>query len=204
MKEIVNGTIYYKDAKGNLIPEDFVKPVDQLRDDLIERIIKKTTEIKENMEITKKGILEDIEAFMDISAAEYGIKMGGKKGNLTLTTFDGQYKVSLKVSERQSFTEGVYLGKEIIDKCIERWSNGANANLKIIVNQAFQLNQSGKMDIVKILSLRKLDIKDEEWKKAMDIISDSIQVDMTKTYFQIYKRNKEGVYQHVNLNFSDM
>ncbi|MFA6843882.1 MAG: DUF3164 family protein [Sphaerochaetaceae bacterium] len=204
MKEIVNGTIYYKDAKGNLIPEDFVKPVDQLRDDLIERIIKKTTEIKENMEITKKGILEDIEAFMDISAAEYGIKMGGKKGNLTLTTFDGQYKVSLKVSDRQSFTEGVYLGKEIIDKCIERWSNGANANLKIIVNQAFQLNQSGKMDIVKILSLRKLDIKDEEWKKAMDIISDSIQVDMTKTYFQIYKRNKEGVYQHVNLNFSDM
>ncbi|MDD4083708.1 MAG: DUF3164 family protein [Sphaerochaetaceae bacterium] len=204
MKEIVNGTIYYKDAKGNLIPEDFIKPVDQLRDDLIERIIKKTTEIKETMEITKKGILEDIEAFMDISAAEYGIKMGGKKGNLTLTTFDGQYKISLKVSERQSFTEGVYLGKEIIDKCIERWSNGANANLKIIVNQAFQLNQSGKMDIVKILSLRKLDIKDEEWKKAMDIISDSIQVDMTKTYFQIYKRNKEGVYQHINLNFSDM
>ena len=204
MKKELNGKMYYEDARGALVPESYVKPIDQLRDDLVSRIVGVADELRSAMQDVKIGVIEDIETFMEIAAEEHGVTVGGKRGGLTLTTYDGRYKVSLVVNDRQSFTEGIFLAKEIIDGCIERWASGANANLKVLIDQAFQLNQSGRMDIRRVLALRKLDINDEEWNKAMNIISDAVQVDTTKTYFQIHKRDKDGKYNHQNLNFSDI
>ena len=204
MKKELNGKVYYEDARGALVPEEFVKPIDQLRDDVVTRVIGVAQDLKETMQDVKIGVIEDIETFMQIAAEQHGVTLGGKKGNIVLTSYDGRYKVSIVVNDRQSFTEGIHLAKEIIDGCIERWSDGANANLKVLIDQAFALNQSGRMDTRRVLALRKLNIIDEEWNKAMDIIADAVQVDTTKTYFQIHKRDKDGKYNHQNLNFSDI
>ena len=204
MKKELNGRVYYEDARGTLVPEELVKPVDQLRDQLVSSIMNKIFKLRLDMESVKGQVLDDIDTFMTLAAAEYGVQLGGKKGNLTLATFDGKYRIIIKMSDRQSFTEGIYLGKELIDKCIEKWSDGANQNLKAIIDQAFQVNQSGKMDIRRVLALRKLDIKDPDWTKAMDIISDAIQVETSKQHLLIYVRDKTGQYVNQNMNLSDL
>ena len=204
MKKELNGRVYYEDARGTLVPEELVKPVDQLRDQLVSSIMNKIFKLRLDMESVKGQVLDDIDTFMTLAAAEYGVQLGGKKGNLTLATFDGKYRIIIKMSDRQSFTEGIYLGKELIDKCIEKWSDGANHNLKAIIDQAFQVNQSGKMDIRRVLALRKLDIKDPDWTKAMDIISDAIQVETSKQHLLIYVRDKTGQYVNQNMNLSDL
>lgn len=204
MIKVIDGKVFYEDARGSLVPEEMVKPVDQLRDQLVTKIMGEIHNLKEIMTSTKAGIIEDIEAFMELAAAEYNLTIGGKKGNLTLSSFDGMYRVSLAMNDRQSFTEGIYLGKAVIDKCIEKWSDGANANLKAIIDQAFQVNQSGRMDIRRILALRKLAINDDDWRKAMEIISDSVQVETSKQYLRTHVRDSEGKYQMVNLDLSDL
>ncbi len=204
MKKELNGKVYYEDARGTLVPEEMVKPVDQLRDQLVASIMNKMFKLRLDMESVKTQVLEDIDTFMALAAAEYGVQVGGKKGNLTLATFDGKYRINIKMNDRQSFTEGIYLGKELIDKCIEKWSDGANQNLKAIIDQAFQVNQSGKMDIRRILALRKLDISDPDWRKAMDIISDAVQVETSSQHLLIYVRDKTGQYVNQNMNLSDL
>nr|WP_319473064.1 DUF3164 family protein [uncultured Sphaerochaeta sp.] len=204
MKKELNGRVYYEDARGTLVPEEMVKPVDQLRDQLVSSIMNKIFKLRLDMESVKGQVLDDIDTFMTLAAAEYGVQLGGKKGNLTLATFDGKYRIIIKMNDRQSFTEGIYLGKELIDKCIEKWSDGANQNLKAIIDQAFQVNQSGKMDIRRVLALRKLDIKDPDWTKAMDIISDAVQVETSKQHLLIYVRDKNGQYVNQNMNLSDL
>lgn len=204
MKKELNGKVYYEDARGTLVPEEMVKPVDQLRDQLVASIMNKMFKLRLDMESVKTQVLEDIDTFMMLAAGEYGVQLGGKKGNLTLSTFDGKYRIIIRMNDRQSFTEGIYLGKELIDKCIEKWSDGADPYLKVIVDQAFQVNQSGRMDIRRILALRKLEIDDPDWKKAMDIISNAVQVETSKQHILIYVRDKAGQYINQNMNLSDL
>lgn len=204
MKKELNGKVYYEDARGTLVPEEMVKPVDQLRDQLVASIMNKMFKLRLDMESVKTQVLEDIDTFMMLAAGEYGVQLGGKKGNLTLSTFDGKYRIIIRMNDRQSFTEGIYLGKELIDKCIEKWSDGEDPYLKVIVDQAFQVNQSGRMDIRRILALRKLEIDDPDWKKAMDIISNAVQVETSKQHILIYVRDKAGQYINQNMNLSDL
>ena len=49
-------------------------------------------------------------------------------------------------------------------------------------------DKTGKINTKRVLSLRRLDIKDERWLRAMDAIGDSIQVAGSKSYIRIYKQ----------------
>ncbi|EBU8701648.1 sulfate transporter, partial [Salmonella enterica subsp. enterica serovar Kokomlemle] len=104
---------------------------------------------------------------VDLSASEYGVTYGGTKGNVTLPSFDGSRRVVRATGEHRVFDERIQAAKEMIDACIAKWSNGANENIIAIVNRSFRANKQGMIDINEVLSLRDLDIDDEEWQEAM-------------------------------------
>ncbi len=58
------------------------------------------------------------------------------------------------------------------------------------------------MNSARILSLRKLKISDDRWKRAMQAIADSLQVAGTSTYFRVYRRDDAGKYQPVSLDLA--
>ncbi len=65
MKKELNGRVYYEDARGTLVPEELVKPVDQLRDQLVSSIMNKIFKLRLDMESVKGQVLDDIDTFMD-------------------------------------------------------------------------------------------------------------------------------------------
>ena len=48
------------------------------------------------------------------------------------------------------------------------------------------------MDIRGILNLSKLNIEDEKWKKAAELIRESVTTEATRNYIRCYEREKEG------------
>ena len=74
------------------------------------------------------------------------------------------------------------------------------------MQDAFYVGKSGNINKNRILGLRRLDIQDERWQKAMAAISDSIQVSDSKQYIRIYRRNPDdaGKYDLVNLDISSL
>ncbi len=102
------GKKYYYDGKMALVSEDAIKPVDLLRDQLVMDIQDKVMAMKQKMADTKMECLNDIETFMSLAAAEYGVTLGGKKGNVQLTSFDGNTRVLLAISDSLDLTEGVH------------------------------------------------------------------------------------------------
>ena len=92
--------------------------------------------------------------------------------------------------------------KALIDQCVTRWAEGANDNIKVLINDAFQVDKAGKINTDRVLGLRRLDIKDEDWLQAMQAISDSIQVASTKPYIRFYKRNSSGGYDPITLDLA--
>lgn len=179
---------YVKDARGRLVPESMVKPIDQLRDQTVQRIVEDAKKLQKQMVEFKTRAFLDIAAFVEASHEQYGVKVGGSKGNITLVTFNGQYKIVRQIAEHIQFDERLQAAKELIDECIRRWTEGSNDNIKALIDEAFQVDKQGNISTGRILGLRRLAIDDPQWTTAMQAIVDSIRVTGSTSYVRIYER----------------
>lgn len=179
---------YMLNAAGHLVPEDQVRDQDKLRNEVTLDLVFRAERINEELRAFKKRALDDIDDLVQISADRYGVKMGGRKGNVSLISYDGKYKVIRSFAERLTFTEELEAAKELINRCITRWSEGANDNIRALVDRAFRTNAKGQLRTTAILDLLRLDIEDEEWLRAMEALKDSIMVADTAVYVRFYER----------------
>ena len=113
---------YRKDHQGRLVPEDLIKPIDKARDELVCEILSQALPQRDLLAKFKQKTIGDIQAFVELSAEQYGVKLGGKKGNVQLLSYDGRYKVKLTHMEHITFDERIEAAKELIDSCLNRWT----------------------------------------------------------------------------------
>ena len=195
---------YMQDAQGRLIPASNVKQVDIERDKIVKQIVVDAKIESEVLKKFKSKAMKLIESFSAKSAKEYKVTLGGKKGNITLMSYDGKYKIIRSVSEYLVFNERLQIAKALIDECIQKWSDGSRNEIKVLINDAFHVNKQGKIDRNRILGLRRLKIKDPKWLRAMDAITESIQVANSKEYIRIYEQQPDGAYCQINLDIASI
>ncbi|MFH1157093.1 MAG: DUF3164 family protein [Pseudomonadota bacterium] len=183
---------YMEDGQGRLVHIDQVKVIDKLRDGLVRNLVARAREVQVLMVCFKRMAMDEIAAFVDQSAREYDVQMGGKKGNITLYSYDMNYKVMVQIAEYLVFDERLQVAKHLIDECFTSWTSDSRSEIKTIINDAFRVNQEGKIDTRRILALRRLDIQDPLWQNAMQAISDSLQVAGSKSYMRIYERVEQS------------
>ena len=192
---------FLEDPQGRKVPVGIIKPIDLKRHEAVYEIMRDTFAERDRLIEFKRGIWVKVQDFLAESAKDSGAKkLGGAKGNVTLTSFDGKYKVIVAVNDTIQFNEKLQVAKQLIDKCIAEWSEGANENLRAIVDDAFNVGKSGLVSTSRVLGLRRLNIKDATWKKAMDAISESMQVASSKTYMRFYERMQDGSYKQIPLD----
>lgn len=180
---------YWTDTHGNLVPESKVKQIDQVRNQLVYDLCRMAETESLALQAFKLTAMTELAAFVSLSLDEYGVKTGGDKGNVTLLSYDGKYKIARQMQDKITFGEQLMAAKALIDECVHEWAVNANDNIKALVNHAFQTDKEGKINTGRVLSLRRLDIKDEKWQHAMQAIADSMQTASTKPYIRFYKRN---------------
>ncbi|MBH3104264.1 DUF3164 family protein [Serratia marcescens] len=193
---------YRKNAQGYLVPENLIRPIDKLRDDVVLGIVDAARVLRQAMADFKAASMQQIGDFIDLSSQEYGVEYGGTKGNVTLPSFDGQFKILRAVGDHRVFDERIQAAKKLIDECVIKWSDGASDNLKALVDHAFRVNKQGRIDVNEVLSLRQVNIDDSRWQEAMDAIADSIQVTGTSQYLRIYERQPNGKYVQISLDIA--
>lgn len=197
---------YMRNSRGGLDPVDLVKDIDKCRDDMVREIVAKSLEMSSLLAKAKAEFFETVEAFVSLSAEKYGVKYGGRKGNMSFTSYDGEYKILVAVNENIVFDERLQIAKDLIDECISDWAKDSRSEIKALVNDAFYVGKNGSLNKNRILGLRRLDIKDDRWQKAMQAIGDSVQVAGSKQYIRIYRRNPSdnNKYDLVNLDISTL
>lgn len=194
---------FVKNAVGHLVPEHQVREHDKLRDSVARDLSTLALHINKALTQFKAKALADIDDLIAISSARYGVTIGGKKGNASITTYDGQFKIERAMAERITFTEEILAAKELIDQCIRKWSEGANSHLRVLVDRAFRANRQGQIKTGDVLSLLRVEIDDPDWKRAMEALKDSIQVNGTAVYIRVYQRiGQTDQYQPINLNIA--
>ena len=196
---------YWRNAQGNLVPDHKVKAIDKERDKLVKKIVAQAKALQASMAAFKSGAMGDIETFINRSSEHYGATRRGKKGNITLPSFDGQHRIQVAVSDRLVFDERIHAAKTLIDEFVLEETIGSTDNIKALIEHAFQVNKEGRIDMNRVLGLRALDITAEKWVKAMEAISDAVQVVGSATYLRIYERvGDSDRYQQISLDIAGL
>lgn len=193
---------YVTNSHGNTVPLECVQEIDKIRDAFIKRWIPRVKAERARLETLKTEAFEEFAEFLSISMAEYGVKSGGEKGNATITSYDGQYKMTRTMADCLTFDERILAAQNLINECLTEWGKESRPELAIIVEHAFRRDKSGNLSTSAVLSLRRHKIKDERWLRAMDAISDSLQVVLSKSYIRFYEADGNGGWKNISLDFA--
>lgn len=193
-----------RDALGRLVPEANIKTIDLLRDELVRDLVEKARALSQQIAEAKADFHARIESFIELSTMEYGIKRGGKKGNVTLISYDGRYKVERAISELILFDERLQAAKALIDDCLNDWTSDSRSELRALVQDAFRVDQQQNIRVQQILALRRYSIEDDRWRSAMQAISDSITIVGSKSYVRFFERvGNTTSWRRISLNMAN-
>lgn len=183
---------YMRDGAGNLIAVENIRPIDLAEDELVKELVAEAKALHAQMKERKVRMMGDIEAFVQMSAERYDAKLGGKKGNVTLQSFDGTLQVQRQISDNITFDVGLQAAKALIDECLRDWSKDTGPELRTLVDYAFRVDKEGKLNTGAILGLRRHKFEDDRWQRAMQAISDSVRVTGTRAYVRVYECDENG------------
>ena len=192
----------WQDRNGRFVPISLIKEYEQLREQQIDPLIQRWIALYEEMADLKANMFDDIEDLLDICAYQYGVTLAGKKGNISLYKFDGSYMLQRKFQNRSQFDERLLTAEQLIRSYIDELAGSASDELKVLILGAFERNKDGEIRRHELVRLRALDINDERWRNAMDIIAKAEQIIDSACYVQVHKRVASGKYEAMHLDFS--
>jgi hypothetical protein len=198
-------TQYKRNALGHFVPVEQIAEIDIIRDELVQRIARNARHLQAAMREFKEHTLREIDAFIDLSASEYETQIGGAKGNVTLASYDGRYRVQIKNQVYLAFDERLQVAKQLIDELIHEWTKDSRGEIKALIEHAFQTDKEGNINKGRVISLFKLKIDDAKWQQAMDAIRDSMQASHSKEYLGLYERTgQEEKYARISLDMAGL
>lgn len=125
------------DVKGCLVFEEMIKFIDLECDCFVQEIVVKGKVLNKVLLDFKLVIFGDIEVFIILLVEQYQVKVGGKKGNVFLVSFDGCYKVIWVMVDNIVFDECLQVVKVLIDECFYEWMEGVCVEVIMLINDVF-------------------------------------------------------------------
>lgn len=192
------------DARGKLVPEEYVPELDKTRDALVTELQKEAVKISEMILAFKMKAIQRIDAYLEELAQTKKVRENWK-GNISLDSFDGTLRIERKIDETLGFDENLQLVKTQVDKWVANRLKGTDDALAKVISQAFNMDKQGKINTAMLIKLLHLDIDDGDWKKAMRILKDSMSVKSSKQYinFKLKTNSETGEdWENICLNFN--
>jgi len=194
------------DDKGRPIPEEYIQPQDKKRDRMVESIIKRVSKLSAKLASEKTEIVAAIEKYLKELAKDNKVRENWK-GNIIIYNFSQNLCIERRINETISFDERLQMVKTTIDKWLNDRLKNIDELIAKVISQAFSVDKQGRINTAMLLKLRKLDIQDHEWKKAMELLDDSIFVKSSKMALRFRTKNTDvpdGAWSEIGLNFNEI
>ena len=194
------------DDKGRPIPEEYIQPQDKKRDRMVESIIKRVSKLSAKLASEKTEIVAAIEQYLKELAKDNKVRENWK-GNIIIYNFSQNLCIERRINETISFDERLQMVKTTIDKWLNDRLKNIDELIAKVISQAFSVDKQGRINTAMLLKLRKLDIQDHEWKKAMELLDESIFVKSSKMALRFRTKNTDvpdGAWSEIGLNFNEI
>jgi len=196
---------FFTNNRGYKVPADKVSDNDKAQNGLVLDLVLRAKQLSAEHDDFKRETYTRVNDFIADMAHSYDIEIGGAKGNITLTSFDGKSRVKVGVADDISFGPQILVAKElflgVVNGLLDQLDDDAQL-IKDIVMNAFETDKEGQYSKTKIMELRskyRYSHKSEEWADGMRAIDDAFIFGSTKTYVRYYERNELGAWIQIPL-----
>jgi len=202
-EKIIDGNAYMQNAKGAWMPVEGIKSQDLLEDETVRKIIAFAMDLSAQITRFKDHTQADVADYLSVLDQEYGATAGGAKGNMTLQTFDGLFKVTVAQADVVQFGPSLQTAKVLVDECLTEWAATAGPELRTLVQDSFQVDKEGQVSPARMYGLLRMDFKDPRWLEAMRAIRESIRPNGTKEYLRFHRRaNHKAKWEQVSIDLA--
>lgn len=200
------------DEKGLEIPTKYITPLQKRIERQSAKMLRDSEKINKQLADFKEKVTAQCHAIWIESLREAGLTdeaIAKKKGNHTIYNFDRSIKIEVAISERIDFDDAlITAAKDKFDDFLTENTSGTDQLIRELIMEAFNTSH-GKLDAKKVMGLVRYRNKISARKypnfhAAVDLIEQAIRRPDSKKYFRIWKRDDQGQYQNVDLNFSSI
>lgn len=192
-----------KRAEANDKKQKAREAYETLRDEAISKMISYALSLNEQLTGFKNSSFEMIETLYKM-LQEHSDRHANGKGNVTLDTADGKYRVVYKRSDNTRFDERATQAEaHILDFLTSEYPEGSNTS-KLI--RSLLERKKGALDknlVLKLIGMKN-DFNNEHWHKGIELLQESIVPDNTKFYAEYYYRSDDGEWCPILLNFAKL
>lgn len=192
-----------KRAEANAEKQKAREAYESLRDESVTEIVQKAKDVHGIMNAFKTESFAGIETLYKM-LQEHSDRHANGKGNVTLDTADGQSRVVFKRADNTRFDERSSQAEaHILDFLTAEYPTGSNT-AKLI--RSLLERKKGALDknlVLKLIGMKN-DFDNENWRKGIELLQESIVPDNTKFYAEYYYRSEDGEWCPIVLNFAKL
>jgi hypothetical protein len=177
------------DAQGQVVPVSYVKPYDRERDRIARRILQRWIAERDRIARLKAETLDDIAKLQAMGRSKYGEQVGGAKGNVQFSSFDGLIRVRLDARTMVEFDDRFRQAQDLILAYADELAGSTGEqDIVTIIRAALTPNAGGMLARSRLIGLLRINIKAEKWLLAMDLLRECQLVKSGKTYIYVETR----------------
>jgi len=107
----------------------------------------------------------------------------------------------IRKSEILIFNEKLQFAKTKFDEWVVKKTQNGDADLAEIVQKAFEVDKVGEINKSFLFKLLRYNIKDPDFKKAQELLRESIETAGTKTYILFQIKNEKNGWDNLSIDF---
>jgi len=190
------------DPSSNLIRIENIDDHQLQEDTLVSKLFPRVKTLHQQLLQFKQQVIEEFEAHISDCIKLHGILRYSKiKGNLSLYSFNGRYKVERSIRDKIEVNSTIEAARQHFDIYIKAIEAKADGDIKVLISRAFN-STNGKISTSRLTDLLNAKINHPEFKKAATLLKESLFKCGDVVYYRFYERDDSGNYQAVSLQFS--
>jgi hypothetical protein len=151
----------------------------------------------------KGHVYENLGSFDALMAQEYGLKIGGAKGNRTYSTFDGLMQIVVRIQDRIAYGPEMQIAKALFDECLNERAATADSLIRSIVTGAFDTDKEGQINRANLFVLLNTKDDDPRWLSGQKAISDAMHVIGSKSYLRfLFRETFDAPWQSLTIDLA--
>lgn len=137
---------------------------------------------------------------------KYGKIRANSKGGFQIVSADGQYKIVYQYKSISSYDERADKAEALLKEFLNDTIKKKDQKMHGIIMSLLERNGKGQLEYSRVQSLYKFenDYEDIRWREAIKLFKESFTVSDSKMQIYFHKRDENGAYQLINLNFSSL
>jgi hypothetical protein len=195
---------YMADQNGNLVPIANIKDMVLQEHNLVITLFEEAQSIAGTLADFRRRALAAIDDHQAELARHSKAKIDlekEKQRSKSLSTFDKSLEIRSTFHQFKEYNGHLSIAKGLLDNIIKRLANDADPILIAIVNDVFAVDGAA-VSGVKLNALRKYEVPDPDWNKAMAALSEAEEIVNSKRYVNVYYKDEDGKKQRLPLDIA--